>query len=111
MNLTSAKFRRREHEVICAAFVRKKELGSHHCPPPPPPSSFCVGSRLRIGKLTQYSITYLRHLRDFFGTYFRLKPDPQTSTVRATETNERQRFHEDTLRTPALDDRYMYFLS
>ncbi|CAM9242004.1 unnamed protein product [Ascophyllum nodosum] len=38
-------------------------------------------SRLRIGKLTQYSITYLRHLRDFFGAYFRLKPDPLTSTV------------------------------
>lgn len=40
-------------------------------------------SRLRIGKLTRYSVTYLRHLRDFFGAYFRLKPDPQTSTVRA----------------------------
>ncbi|CAM9740500.1 unnamed protein product [Ectocarpus sp. 12 AP-2014] len=38
-------------------------------------------SRLRIGKLTRYSVTYLRHLRDFFGAYFRLKPDPQTSTV------------------------------
>ncbi|CAM9679372.1 unnamed protein product [Discosporangium mesarthrocarpum] len=38
-------------------------------------------SRLRIGKLTQYSVKYLRHLRDFFGAYFRLKPDPDTSTV------------------------------
>ncbi|CAM9678898.1 unnamed protein product [Sphacelaria rigidula] len=38
-------------------------------------------SRIRIGKLTQYSVTYLRHLRDFFGAYFRLKPDPHTSTV------------------------------
>lgn len=38
-------------------------------------------SRLRIGKLTRYTVTYLRHLRDFFGVYFRLKADPQTSTV------------------------------
>ncbi|CAM9349486.1 unnamed protein product [Pylaiella littoralis] len=38
-------------------------------------------SRLRIGKLTRYSVTYLRHLRDFFGAYFRLKPDAETSTV------------------------------
>lgn len=34
-----------------------------------------------MGKLTRYSITYLRHLRDFFEAYFRLKPDPETSTV------------------------------
>ena len=40
-----------------------------------------ICSQVRIGKLTQYSITYLRHLRDFFGVYFRLKPDPNTSTV------------------------------
>ncbi|CAM9300121.1 unnamed protein product [Choristocarpus tenellus] len=38
-------------------------------------------SRLRIGKLTRYSIKYLQHLRDFFGVYFRLKPDAETSTI------------------------------
>eukprot|EP00611_Tribonema_gayanum_P018404 TRINITY_DN3150_c0_g1_i2.p1 TRINITY_DN3150_c0_g1~~TRINITY_DN3150_c0_g1_i2.p1 ORF type:complete len:131 (-),score=12.39 TRINITY_DN3150_c0_g1_i2:28-420(-) len=38
-------------------------------------------SRLRVGKLTAYSVQYLRHLRDFFGTVFKIKPDLETSSV------------------------------
>jgi RNA 3'-terminal phosphate cyclase-like protein len=32
-------------------------------------------------QLTAYSVQYLRHLRDFFGTVFKIKPDLETSSV------------------------------
>ncbi|CAM9759243.1 unnamed protein product [Phaeothamnion confervicola] len=38
-------------------------------------------SRLRVGRLTQYSVRVLRLLRDFFGVTFRIKPDHDSSTV------------------------------
>uniref|UniRef100_K3WKI0 18S rRNA biogenesis protein RCL1 n=1 Tax=Globisporangium ultimum (strain ATCC 200006 / CBS 805.95 / DAOM BR144) TaxID=431595 RepID=K3WKI0_GLOUD len=38
-------------------------------------------SKVRFGKLTPYTIQYLRHLRDFFGITFKIKPDPATKTV------------------------------
>ncbi|DBA03606.1 TPA: hypothetical protein N0F65_006785 [Lagenidium giganteum] len=38
-------------------------------------------SKVRFGKLTPYTIQYLRHLRDFFGITFKIKPDPETKTV------------------------------
>lgn len=57
------------------------------CVPSPLVCRFAC-SRLRIGKLTRYSVTYLRHLRDFFGAYFRLTPDPKTSTVRLLAMDE-----------------------
>ncbi|RLN72479.1 hypothetical protein BBJ28_00001051 [Nothophytophthora sp. Chile5] len=38
-------------------------------------------SKVRFGKLTPYSIQCLRHLRDFFGITFKIKPDPETKTV------------------------------
>ena len=38
-------------------------------------------SRIRIGKLTAYTIQYLRHLRDFFDVIFKIKPDPETKTL------------------------------
>jgi RNA 3'-terminal phosphate cyclase-like protein len=34
--------------------------------------------------LTQYSTKTLRHLKAFFGTAFKLKPDPETGTVFAS---------------------------
>ncbi|KAI9482084.1 hypothetical protein LPJ78_000889 [Coemansia sp. RSA 989] len=41
-------------------------------------------SKTRIGKLTPFSIQYLRDLRAFFNTTFKIKPDAQTSTVLLT---------------------------
>ncbi|KAG9413888.1 rRNA-processing endoribonuclease [Aphanomyces cochlioides] len=38
-------------------------------------------SKVRFGKLTPYSIQYLRHLRDFFGVTFKIKADNDTKTV------------------------------
>ncbi|RLN50186.1 hypothetical protein BBJ29_000479 [Phytophthora kernoviae] len=38
-------------------------------------------AKVRFGKLTPYSIECLRHLRDFFGITFKIKPDPETKTV------------------------------
>ncbi|CAK4290458.1 unnamed protein product [Aphanomyces euteiches] len=38
-------------------------------------------SKVRFGKLTPYSIQYLRHLRDFFGVTFKIKADNDTQTV------------------------------
>ena len=32
-------------------------------------------------QLTAYSVQYLRHLRDFFGTVFKIKPDLDTGSV------------------------------
>ncbi|KAI8322528.1 18S rRNA biogenesis protein [Martensiomyces pterosporus] len=38
-------------------------------------------SKTRIGKLTPFSIQYLRDIRDFFNTTFKIKPDPESNTV------------------------------
>eukprot|EP00455_Lapot_gusevi_P000512 TRINITY_DN10232_c0_g1_i5.p1 TRINITY_DN10232_c0_g1~~TRINITY_DN10232_c0_g1_i5.p1 ORF type:complete len:223 (-),score=11.21 TRINITY_DN10232_c0_g1_i5:35-703(-) len=38
-------------------------------------------SRVRFGKLSPYTIDYLRHLKDFFGLVFKIRPDPETHTV------------------------------
>ncbi|KAI9922741.1 hypothetical protein PsorP6_002176 [Peronosclerospora sorghi] len=38
-------------------------------------------AKVRFGKLTPYSIECLRHLREFFGITFKIKPDPETKTV------------------------------
>ncbi|KAJ1960282.1 hypothetical protein GGI12_003886 [Dipsacomyces acuminosporus] len=41
-------------------------------------------SKTRIGKLTPFSIQYLRDIREFFNITFKIKPDPETSTVLMT---------------------------
>jgi len=41
-------------------------------------------SRVRLGKLSPFTIKFLRLLKDFFGIVFKLKPDPQNSTVVAS---------------------------
>ncbi|RWR76842.1 putative RNA 3'-terminal phosphate cyclase-like protein [Cinnamomum micranthum f. kanehirae] len=38
-------------------------------------------SKVRVGKLTPYAIETLRHIRDFLGVKFVIKPDPSTNTV------------------------------
>jgi RNA 3'-terminal phosphate cyclase-like protein len=38
-------------------------------------------SKVRFGKLTPYTIQYLRHLRDFFGITFKIKADTETKTI------------------------------
>ncbi|CDP02194.1 unnamed protein product [Coffea canephora] len=38
-------------------------------------------SKVRVGKLSPYGIEVLRHLRDFLGVKFVIKPDPSTETV------------------------------
>ncbi|KAL3624180.1 hypothetical protein CASFOL_032996 [Castilleja foliolosa] len=38
-------------------------------------------SKVRVGKLSQYGIEVLRHIRDFLGVKFVIKPDPSTKTV------------------------------
>jgi len=37
-------------------------------------------SRVRLGKLSQYTVVFLRHIRDFFGVVFHLQEDPDTVT-------------------------------
>ncbi|KAL6075863.1 18S rRNA biogenesis protein RCL1 [Balamuthia mandrillaris] len=41
-------------------------------------------SKLRIGKLSPYSIQMLRHLKDFFGVTFKVEPDAETKTIKMT---------------------------
>ncbi|KAJ1811978.1 hypothetical protein LPJ75_003884, partial [Coemansia sp. RSA 2598] len=41
-------------------------------------------SRTRIGKLTPFTIQYLRDIREFFNTTFKIKPDPETNTIAMT---------------------------
>ncbi|KAI7834865.1 RNA 3'-terminal phosphate cyclase/enolpyruvate transferase [Kickxella alabastrina] len=41
-------------------------------------------SKTRIGKLTPFSIQYLRDIREFFNTVFKIKPDPESNTVLMT---------------------------
>ncbi|XP_068648003.1 probable RNA 3'-terminal phosphate cyclase-like protein [Aristolochia californica] len=38
-------------------------------------------SKVRVGKLTPYAIETLRHIRDFLGVKFAIKPEPSTNTV------------------------------
>ncbi|KAJ0976476.1 hypothetical protein J5N97_018441 [Dioscorea zingiberensis] len=38
-------------------------------------------SKVRVGKLTPYGIETLRHIRDFLGVKFVIKPEPITNTV------------------------------
>ncbi|KAK6928276.1 RNA 3'-terminal phosphate cyclase, insert domain [Dillenia turbinata] len=38
-------------------------------------------SKVRVGKLSPYAIETLRHIRDFLGVTFAIKPDPTTETV------------------------------
>ena len=38
-------------------------------------------SKIRLGKLSSYTIVFLRQLRDFFGVTFKIVPDPVTKTV------------------------------
>lgn len=38
-------------------------------------------SKVRVGKLSPYGIETLRHIRDFLGVKFDIKPDPSTGTV------------------------------
>ncbi|CAA0828446.1 Probable RNA 3-terminal phosphate cyclase-like protein [Striga hermonthica] len=38
-------------------------------------------SKVRVGKLSPYGIEVLRHIRDFLGVKFVIKPDPLTETV------------------------------
>ena len=38
-------------------------------------------SKIRVGKLSPYGIETLRHIRDFLGVTFVIKPDPSTGTV------------------------------
>jgi len=41
-------------------------------------------AKLRIGKLSNYTIEVLRNLKQFFGTTFQITPDPETKTVLLT---------------------------
>ncbi|KAK6141057.1 hypothetical protein DH2020_025194 [Rehmannia glutinosa] len=38
-------------------------------------------SKVRVGKLSPYGMEVLRHIRDFLGVKFVIKPDPSTETV------------------------------
>eukprot|EP00947_MAST-08B_sp_MAST-8B-sp1_P004605 g4605.t1 len=38
-------------------------------------------SKIRLGKLSPYTIVCLRQLRDFFGVTFKIAPDPKTKTI------------------------------
>jgi len=41
-------------------------------------------SKVRLGKLSPYTVKFLRHLRDFFGVTFRLEADTETGTTVCT---------------------------
>eukprot|EP01122_Echinamoeba_exundans_P004771 TRINITY_DN15006_c0_g1_i1.p1 TRINITY_DN15006_c0_g1~~TRINITY_DN15006_c0_g1_i1.p1 ORF type:complete len:359 (+),score=42.26 TRINITY_DN15006_c0_g1_i1:16-1092(+) len=38
-------------------------------------------SKIRVGKLTEYTMEFLRNIREFFGVTFKIEPDPETKTV------------------------------
>lgn len=38
-------------------------------------------SKIRIGKLSKYTIQYIRHLKDFFGITFKIREDNETNTL------------------------------
>jgi RNA 3'-terminal phosphate cyclase-like protein len=41
-------------------------------------------SKIRLGKLTDYTIEFLRHIQQFFGVTFKIEPEPETKTVLLT---------------------------
>eukprot|EP01118_Nematostelium_gracile_P001486 TRINITY_DN1153_c0_g1_i1.p1 TRINITY_DN1153_c0_g1~~TRINITY_DN1153_c0_g1_i1.p1 ORF type:complete len:372 (-),score=84.18 TRINITY_DN1153_c0_g1_i1:62-1177(-) len=41
-------------------------------------------SKVRLGKLTPYTMKSLRHLKDFFGVTFKIEPDPESMTIVCT---------------------------
>jgi len=41
-------------------------------------------SKIRIGKLSPYTIALLRHIKEFFGVTFQITPDPETKTIELT---------------------------
>ena len=41
-------------------------------------------SSIRLGKLTEYTIEFLRHIKTFFGITFKIEPDLETKTVLLT---------------------------
>lgn len=41
-------------------------------------------SKVRIGKLSPYSIEMLRNIRKFFGVTFKIEPDVESKTVMLT---------------------------
>jgi RNA 3'-terminal phosphate cyclase-like protein len=38
-------------------------------------------SKIRVGKLSPYSVEFLRNLKQFFGVTFKIEPDPESKTV------------------------------
>jgi len=38
-------------------------------------------SKIRIGKLSPYTIAYLQHIKEFFNVTFNIVPDPETKTI------------------------------
>jgi RNA 3'-terminal phosphate cyclase-like protein len=38
-------------------------------------------SKIRIGKLSPYTIAYLQHIKEFFNVSFSIVPDPETKTI------------------------------
>jgi RNA 3'-terminal phosphate cyclase-like protein len=38
-------------------------------------------SKIRLGKLSPYTIEYLRHIKQFFGVSFKIVPDSETKTI------------------------------
>lgn len=38
-------------------------------------------SKVRVGRLTEYSIQYLRHIYEFFGVTFKIVPDMSNKTI------------------------------
>ncbi|KAJ1929965.1 hypothetical protein IWQ60_000694 [Tieghemiomyces parasiticus] len=41
-------------------------------------------SKIRLGRLSEFTIQYLRDIREMFNTTFKIKPDPETKTVLLT---------------------------
>jgi len=41
-------------------------------------------TKVRLGRLSPYTVQYLRHLRDFFGVTFKLEADSETMTTICT---------------------------
>lgn len=41
-------------------------------------------SKIRLGKLSQYSINYLRNIKEFFGVTFKIEPDAESKTILLT---------------------------
>ena len=39
------------------------------------------GNEVRLGPLTPYAVKTLRHLKEFFGVTFSIKPEPESQTL------------------------------